>query len=79
MKLEILTPVKKLFEGKIDSINVPGKKGAFTVLHNHAPLVSTLAKGQIKIVSSGNADQIIEINGGVIEVHKNKIIVLADQ
>ncbi|MBN1949679.1 MAG: ATP synthase F1 subunit epsilon [Bacteroidales bacterium] len=79
MKLEVLTPVKKLFEGEIESIHVPGEKGSFTVLHNHAPIVSTLQRGVIRIVSRGHADQNIEISGGIIEVKKNNIIVLADQ
>jgi F-type H+-transporting ATPase subunit epsilon len=77
--LEVLTPEKTLFKGEIISINVPGAKGAFTVLHNHAPIISTLEKGQIKIESKGNKDELIEITGGIIEVKKNKIIVLADQ
>jgi F-type H+-transporting ATPase subunit epsilon len=77
--LEVLTPEKTLYKGEIYSIKVPGAKGAFTVLHNHAPIVSTLEKGQIKIESKGNKDEIIEITGGMIEVKKNKIIVLADQ
>lgn len=78
MKLEIITPEKKLFEGTIQSITVPGSKGSFMVLHNHAPLISTLDKGQIRIVKDNSQNEIIDIEGGVIEVQRNKIIVLAD-
>jgi F-type H+-transporting ATPase subunit epsilon len=78
VKLEILTPEKSLFEGKVISINVPGTKGSFTVLHNHAPIISTLEKGKIKIVTDSKKTEIINIIGGVIEVKKNSIIVLAD-
>lgn len=78
MKLEIITPEKKLFEGEITSITVPGSKGPFMVLHNHAPVISTLDKGQIKIVTESNITETIDIEGGVIEVHRNNIIVLAD-
>ena len=78
MKLEILTPEKLLYEGEVDSIKVPGKKGPFTVLHNHAPIISTLEMGQIKIVSRTQANEIIDITGGIIEVKKNHIIILAD-
>ena len=78
MKLEILTPEKSLFDGKINSLNVPGSKGSFTVLRNHAPIISTLEKGQIKIVTDSNKIEFIEILGGIIEVKKNFIIVLAD-
>ena len=78
MKLEILTPEKTLYKGKIKSVTVPGSKGSFTVLLNHAPLVSTLVKGKLEIVTEGMKSEIIEIAGGVIEVKKNQIIVLAD-
>lgn len=78
MKLEIITPVKKLFDGEIKSIIVPGTKGVFMVLHNHAPIISTLEKGQIKIETGNNQTEIIDIEGGMIEVQRNKIIVLAD-
>ena len=78
MKLEIITPEKKLFEGEINSITVPGSKGPFMVLLNHAPVISTLDKGQIKIVTHSNITETIDIEGGVIEVQKNNIIVLAD-
>lgn len=78
MKLEIITPEKKLFEGEINSITVPGKKGSFSVLHNHAPIISTLEKGQIRIVPEHQDTKEISIEGGLIEVKRNKIIVLAD-
>lgn len=78
MKLEVITPEKKLFDGKINSITVPGSKGTFMVLHNHAPLISTLDKGQIKIVTESSQEEVIDIEGGVIEVQRNNIIVLAD-
>ncbi len=78
MKLEILTPDKKLYEGTINSICVPGTKGAFTVLHNHAPIISTLIRGEIKIITENHKSESINIEGGIIEVKKNNIIVLAD-
>jgi F-type H+-transporting ATPase subunit epsilon len=78
VKLEVLTPEKTLYKGKIKSINVPGSKGSFTVLLNHAPIISTLVKGKLEIVTEGMKREIIEIAGGVMEVKKNQIIVLAD-
>ena len=78
MNLEIITPEKKLFEGKITSITVPGSKGPFMVLLNHAPIISTLDKGQIKILTESNITETIDIEGGVMEVQRNNIIVLAD-
>ena len=78
MKLEIITPDKKLFTGEVDSLTVPGSKGTFTVLHNHAPIISTLEKGIIKMDAVGKGITEIPIAGGVIEVRRNEIIVLAD-
>lgn len=78
MKLEIITPESRLFKGEVTSVKVPGKKGSFTVLHNHAPIVSTLEKGSVKLVSRDQGTREIEINGGVVEVKRNTIIILAD-
>ncbi len=78
MKLEIITPESRLFNGEVSSVQVPGKKGSFTVLHNHAPIISTLAKGFIKLVSESQGTREIAIEGGVVEVKRNRIIVLAD-
>ncbi len=78
MELEVITPEKKLYEGDVQLVKVPGTKGSFEILHNHAPLISTLAKGTIKIVSEAAEDIYIDIKGGVIEVQQNKVIVLAD-
>ena len=78
MNLEVLTPDKSLFKGEIRSVTVPGKKGSFMVLKNHAPIVSTLAKGDIQITTKDYEEQNISVTGGVIEVKHNNIIVLAD-
>ena len=76
MQLDILTPDRTLFSGEVDSVTVPGSKGEFQILKNHAALVSSLERGNVKI-SIGDNEQLFEINGGVIEVLKNKVIVLA--
>jgi F-type H+-transporting ATPase subunit epsilon len=78
VKLEILTPDKSLFKGDINSISVPGKKGSFMVFHNHAPIISTLKKGEIEFVTKDQKKEKIEITGGVIEVKSNLIVILAD-
>ncbi|MBN2524088.1 MAG: ATP synthase F1 subunit epsilon [Bacteroidales bacterium] len=78
MKLEIITPDQTLFKGEVDSLYVPGKKGPFTVLHNHAPIISILEKGPVKFIPHGQAQELISIQGGVIEVKRNTIIILAD-
>ncbi len=78
MKIEIITPDKKIYEGDISSVRVPGKKGSFQVLKDHAPIISTLDSGSVIIVDQDGKQKIIEISGGVIEVKANKIVLLAD-
>lgn len=78
MKIEIITPDKKIYEGDINSVRVPGKKGSFQVLKDHAPIISTLDNGSVIIVDQIGKQKIIEISGGVIEVKANKIVLLAD-
>lgn len=78
MKIEIVTPDKKIFEGDIKSVRVPGKKGSFQVLKDHAPIVSTLDSGPVIIVDLVGKEIIFEIKGGVIEVKANNIILLVD-
>jgi len=78
MKIEIITPDRKVFEGEIKSIRVPGRKGSFQVLKDHAPIISTLDAGPVIIVDLANNEKIYEISSGVIEVRTNKIILLAE-
>ncbi|OFY67909.1 MAG: ATP synthase F1 subunit epsilon [Bacteroidetes bacterium RBG_13_43_22] len=78
MKIEIITPDKKVYEGDIKSIRVPGKKGSFQVLKDHAPIISTLDNGTVIMVDQDNNEKRYEIDGGVIEVKMNKIILLAE-
>jgi F-type H+-transporting ATPase subunit epsilon len=78
MKIEIITPGKKIFDGEIKSVRVPGKKGSFQVLKDHAPIISTLENGSVRMIDQEDKEIIYEISGGVIEVKANKIILLAD-
>jgi F-type H+-transporting ATPase subunit epsilon len=78
MRIEIVTPDRKIYEGEIKSVRVPGKKGSFQVLKDHAPIISTLDGGPVRMIDETNNEIIYEISGGVIEVKANKIILLAD-
>jgi F-type H+-transporting ATPase subunit epsilon len=78
MFLEIITPDKKLFSGDVKSVLLPGTAGKFGVLNKHASMISSLKKGKIKITDEKQGTQFFEINGGVAEIHKNKITVLAE-
>ncbi len=76
MQISVLTPDKEIFEGTITSVKVPGVSGQFEVLKNHAPIVSALGEGEVKLVQE-NGDKItFEIEKGFIEVLKNKIALL---
>lgn len=78
MYLEILTPDKSLFSGSIKSLTLPGTKSPFTVLRNHAPLISTLEEGDLCIVTINGDDLLFTVGKGVIEVNKEKIMVLVE-
>lgn len=77
MHLEIITPDQTIFEGEVDSATFPGSNGAFQVLQNHAALISSLDKGKVVYAIKGKKEEII-VNGGVVEVLHNKIILLAE-
>lgn len=78
MTLEIITPAEKLYEGEVKLVKVPGTKGSFAILRNHAPIISTLEKGSIKIIGQDNKTSYVDIAGGIIEINRNNIVVLAD-
>jgi F-type H+-transporting ATPase subunit epsilon len=95
MHLEIITPESKIFSGEAEAVQFPGIDGLFQVLNNHAPIISALGKGMIKIdlitpfEKTEKSSHLIEqdinpkvirigINGGVVEMIQNKIIVLAE-
>lgn len=77
MNLEILTPDKKVFEGEVRSVTVPGSMGSFEILNNHAPIISTLDDGKLIVRSSGQ-ESVYLVKGGVVEVLDNKVVVLAE-
>jgi F-type H+-transporting ATPase subunit epsilon len=77
MHLEIITPDKKLFEGEAKSVTIPGSEGSLGILNNHAPMVASLKKGKVKVTTASGV-QNFDVKGGVIEVLKNKVIVLAE-
>jgi F-type H+-transporting ATPase subunit epsilon len=76
MKLQIITPDKELFSGETNSVVVPGTDGEIGILNNHAPLLSSLKEGELK-VKVNDKDKLFKINGGVVEVLNNNVIVLA--
>jgi F-type H+-transporting ATPase subunit epsilon len=78
MFLEIITPDKKLFSGEVKSIVLPGTDGKFGLLNHHAPIISSLKKGTLKVTDDTQTVQNFEIKGGVVEMLNNQVIILAE-
>jgi F-type H+-transporting ATPase subunit epsilon len=80
MKLEILTPEKRLYAGDVYGVQLPGIAGSFEVLERHAPLVSALGKGTIKVLLDRNGQDTarFDVSGGFIEVLDNRVSVLVE-
>ncbi len=79
MYLEIVTPDSKIYTGEVKLVQVPGTDGSFEVLKNHAPIISTLNAGKVKIVEEDDSEKFFDISKGVIEVNRNGIILLAEK
>ena len=77
MHLEIITPDRKVFEGEVTAAQFPGADGSFEVLNNHAPLIAALKGGDVTLTGAGGRE-VIRIEGGVVEVLRNNVIVLAE-
>ena len=78
MTLEILTPDKKIFSGDVYGVQLPGISGLFEVLEKHAPLVSALKAGKLKILKDKNSVSLYTIQSGFVEVLNNKATVLVE-
>lgn len=79
MNLEILTPEKKLFSGEVYGVQMPGISGSFEVLDKHAPMVSALKAGKVKVLQDKTtAAANYEVQGGFVEVLNNRVTVLVE-
>ena len=76
MELIVLTPEKEIFQGAIDSVKVPGANGQFEVLNGHAPIVSSLVTGPVRISVSNGDNKVFNISKGFIEVLNNEVSLL---
>jgi F-type H+-transporting ATPase subunit epsilon len=77
LHLEIVTAEKTIFSGEVDSVTVPGGGGVMGVLANHAPVLSTLKPGELRIKIGNTVDE-YAIGGGFIDINNNKVTILAD-
>ena len=79
MNLEILTPEKKLYTGEVYGVQMPGVSGSFEVLEKHAPMVSALKAGRLKVLmDKNNHFAYFDIKGGFVEILNNKVTVLVE-
>ena len=78
LNLNIITPSKSVYSGEVKAVTVPGTDGSFQVLKNHAPIISTLEIGLVKIESLDGSTEFYSTGGGTVEVLNNKISLLAD-
>ena len=76
-ELEIVSPEKLLFAGQVELVTLPGAKAPFTVLYNHAPLVSTLCAGKIKWKNGKESGEVL-VNEGFVDVRNNKVVVCVE-
>lgn len=77
LKLEIVTPEKRVLDAEVDSVNVPTASGEAGILPNHAPLISALKPGVLSYTTKGSTEK-LAISGGFVEVNSDKVAVLAD-
>ena len=77
LRLEIVTPERLAYEDDVDAVNVPGVEGELGILPNHAPLVSTLGFGELRI-RKGGAEEVFAIVGGFVQVRPDKVVVMAE-
>ena len=73
LKLKIISPERIIFTGEVDNVVVPGTLGEFEILSNHAPIISSLEKGTIRVIMPKGEKTAIDILGGFVEVQKNEV------
>lgn len=76
--LEIITPTRVVFRDEATSLSAPGVEGGFQVLHNHAPFLTVLEPGELKVKDKDGNDTLYATSGGFVEVNANRVVVLAD-
>jgi len=79
MKVEILTPETTVFTEEASLVQLPGIDGSFAILNNHAAMITVLGKGNAKIIDNNDETHHFAIEGGVVEVLANKVLVLAEK
>jgi F-type H+-transporting ATPase subunit epsilon len=76
MNLVVLSPDREIFAGSVKSVAVPGASGGFQILENHAPIVSALTKGEVRVVKSNGEKMTFQVEGGFVEMLNNEVSLL---
>jgi len=81
MIAEIVAPDKTVYNGEVTLVSVPGVMGSFEILNSHAPIISALGKGQVRIVEDNaeHSEQLFDVESGIVEVKSNKVNVLIEK
>ena len=77
MNVKIIKPDTTLYDGPATMLQLPGTGGLFEILENHAPIISSLAEGRIRLQAEGEKEQVFDIKAGVVKGQKNDILILA--
>ncbi|MBQ6098229.1 MAG: hypothetical protein IKR83_06800 [Bacteroidales bacterium] len=77
MNVKIIKPDTTLYDGPATLLQLPGTGGLFEILENHAPIISSLAEGRIRLQAEGEKEQVFDIKAGVVKGQKNDILILA--
>ncbi len=77
--LEIITPERILYDGPVGLVEVPGASGRFVLLRDHAPIISTLVRGSVRVIGKDGYDHKFQCRQGVLECHDNHTVILMDE
>src|SRR5436309_9066690 len=77
-RLQIITPIRVIFQGEATSVSAPGTQGGFQILHSHAPFISTIEVGELKVKDKNGRDLFYATSGGFVEVRENNVVLLAE-
>lgn len=78
LQVDIVTPAKVIYSGLAESVTVPGSKSPFQILNNHAPIVSSLENGNVKVITDTQQELTFQTSSGFVELQKNKLSVLVE-
>lgn len=77
--LKVISPVREMLSAEVSLVELPGEKGRFAVLNNHAPLITSLVRGNVRYVLPSGEQDILGISGGFAEVSDNTVTVCTEE